>query len=77
MAIRLTGLEIKHLAESAGFTVDDDGDTDLLEGEHYIRKGPKHGVTDDDGKVKHYDWVTTCDGCEGNECTPLGNPIDT
>ena len=34
MSIELTGLEIKHLAESAGLEVADCNDDDILEGSH-------------------------------------------
>lgn len=77
--IALTGLEIKHLAESAGFRCDFGEatmlDEDILEGEHTIEKAPAKGVQNDDGTIDHYDYVTRCDGCESGECTPLGNPI--
>ncbi len=70
----LTGREIKDLAEYAGFTVEVE-DKDHLEQEFSIDDCPKLGVQDDDGSVKHYDHIVTCDGCDGNECMPLGEPI--
>ena len=73
----LTGKEIKDLAEYAGFTLQDLGsmDQDILEQEFYIAECPKMGVQDDGGKVSHYSYVVTCDGCDGNECNPLGDPL--
>jgi hypothetical protein len=35
------------------------------------------GVAGDDGMPKHYGHVVTCDGCEGNECMPLGEAKKT
>ena len=72
----LTGREIKDLAEYVGFTIDENSiDDDYLEGEFWIGKCPEKGVQDDDGTVHHYDHIVTCDGCDGNECMPLGEPL--
>lgn len=76
MSILLTGLEIKHLAESAGFLIDPQSiDFGELEAEHTIEKCDGKGVIDDDGNVQHFNYVTRCEGCDSGECTPLGNPI--
>jgi len=70
----LTGREIKGLAEYAGFSIEplDTMGEDILEQEFNVSDCPKNGVQDDDGVVHHYDHVVTCDGCDGNECMPLG-----
>lgn len=74
----LTGKEIRDLAESAGFTVSlGNMDADILEQEFSIEACPKNGVQNDDGTVQHYNYVMTCDGCDGNECIPLGDAIET
>lgn len=73
----LTGREIKDLAEYAGFNLDDTKtDSDILEAEFSVLDCPKNGVMGDDGKAEHYDHVVVCDGCDGNECSPLGEPIE-
>jgi len=73
----LTGKEIKDLAEYAGFVINQDSvEEDYLEQEFFIDDCPKLGVRDDEGIVHHYIHVVTCDGCDGNECTPLGDPIN-
>ncbi len=72
----LTGLEIKELAEYAGFLINSDAfGEDDLESEYSISKCPEKGVINDDGKVEHYAHVVTCDGCDGNEVMPLGDAI--
>ena len=72
----LTGKEIKELAECAGFIISSNAfGEDDLEAEYSIDRCPEKGVMNDDGTVEHYGYVVTCDGCEGNECTPLGDPI--
>jgi len=77
----LTGREIKDLAEYAGFTIEPLGaiDEDTLEQEFYIHGSVKgvtgHQVQNDDGSVEVFSHVVTCDGCDSNECTPLGEPI--
>lgn len=70
----LTGREIKDLAECAGFSIEplDTMGADILEQEFSIDKCPESGVQDDEGVVKHYDHIVTCDGCDSGECTPLG-----
>ncbi len=79
----LTGGEIKDLAEYAGFTIAElsETDADILEQEFQIHGSIKgatgHQVQDDDGVVNNYRHVVTCDGCDGNECTPLGKALDT
>ena len=75
----LKGKEIKDLAEYAGFTVEPLGemDEDVLEQEFSIDEGPSKGVLEDDGTVNHYNYVVTCDGCDGNECSPLGDAINS
>ena len=75
----LSGKEIMNLAEYAGFTVLPLGelDQDILEQEFSIDECPESGVFDDDLKnAKHYAHVVTCDGCENNECSPLGDEIN-
>lgn len=76
MSIQLTTLEIKHLAESAGLEVDDSNlDEHEMESEHTIMQCPDKGVENDNGVIEYFNYVTTCDGCDSNEATPLGNPI--
>ena len=73
----LTGKEIKDLAEYAGFSLKPltDAETDILEQEFWVGSCPTLGVQDDDGIIKHYNHVVTCDGCDEDECTPLGEPL--
>lgn len=75
----LTGEEIKNLAEYAGFTVtwstNSQDKEDLFDAEYEVYPCPENGVMDDDGKVHLYGPVVSCDGCEGNECIPLSDPI--
>ena len=76
----LTGKEIKALAEYAGLYVQNDSgmeDADFDESEYSINRCPENGVTGDDGVARKYGYVVTCDGCEGNECMPLGDEIST
>jgi len=79
----LSGEEIKDLAEYAGFKIAElsETDADILEHEFQIHEPKKlvtcHHIEDDDGKVNSYRHVVTCDGCDGNECTPLGKPLDS
>jgi hypothetical protein len=73
----LTAKEIKDLAEYAGFEVLSDLDESDLEAEFYVNQchsGVK--VSNDDSSFDLYNAVVSCDGCEGNECVPLGDPID-
>ena len=72
----LTGREIKDLAEYAGFYIEEHAENEnLMNDEFSIDACPKLGVKEDDGTVKHYNYIVACDGCEGNECSPLGEPI--
>jgi len=76
MGMYLTALEIKHLAESAGFEISESATPEEdWDAEHWIGPPPSGGVENDDGIVEHYRLITRCDGCDSNECTPLGNPI--
>jgi len=75
--MNLTGREIKDLAEYAGFYIEDHAENkNLMDDKFSINKCPESGVRDDeDGEPKHYNYIVACDGCEGNECSPLGEPI--
>ncbi len=73
----LTGKEIKDLAEYVGLVIDKDSvDEDCFEQEFFIDACPKSGVQNDGGVVEHYSHIVTCDGCDGNECMPLGDALD-
>ena len=77
MSIYLTLEQIRDLADYAGLTVAD-FDEEAAEQEFYISRCPKGGVMcDDEGIVKHYALVVTCDGCERGECMPLGKALLT
>jgi len=74
----LTAREIKDLAEYAlGITIDSNGldgeDSELDDYEYTVSECPEKGVLNDDGSIIKSNYVVTCDGCDGNECSPLGN----
>lgn len=76
MGVSLSGQEIKELAEYCGFQiVPESVEADFLEADFYIERCPPGGVAGDDGVAKMYGYVVTCDGCDGGECLPLGEPI--
>ncbi len=73
----LTGLEIKDLAEYAGFTIqplEDVTESEVMAQEFSISKCPSQGVMNDNGILYHYNYIVQCDGCDDTECSPLGHP---
>jgi len=70
--IILTGKEVKDLAEYAGYTVTG-GEDEIEESEFTILPCPKDGVFDDSGKASFSNYVVVCDGCDNNECSPIGD----
>ena len=76
--MNLNAKEIKNLAEYAlGITIDGNGlgveDSELDDFDFYISSDVD--VRNDDGTVTKYRRVVTCDGCEGNECVPISDPV--
>lgn len=70
----LTGQEILDLARFAGFDISHPFlEVEYLEYEYTISDCPKDGVKADDGTVGHCRYVVTCDGCEPDECQPIGD----
>lgn len=70
----LTAEEIRDLAEYAGIATSIDFlDEGWQEEEFSIDPCPESGVMDDNSTVIFSRHVVTCDGCDGNECTPLGS----
>lgn len=72
--MNLTALEIKNLAEYAlGIRIEGNGlgvdDIELDDYEFTIDSDVV--VKDDFGRVATYSRVVRCEGCEGDECTPI------
>jgi hypothetical protein len=73
MGLTLSGQEIKDLAEYCGFQIVPESiEQDFLDGDFHIEKCPAGGVASNEGVALRYGHVVTCDGCEGDECMPLG-----
>lgn len=80
----LTAKEIKELAEFAlGITINVDDicmSADEFNDDDYeftLSECPSNGVLDDDGSIIKTRHVITCDGCEPNECHPIGTALIT
>lgn len=72
--VTLSGADIVHLAEFAGFQVtgpEVDSD-EYLEEEYRIAPCPEAGVRSDDNEVVHSDFVAVCVECPEEGCIILG-----
>ena len=76
--MRLTGKEILDLAEYAGFSIEKSAiDDDVMEQEFCVSSCPEGGVLNENGVPEKYAHIVTCDGCDANECVPLGDVLGT